>query len=126
MPDLTSSGAAFLLRWKLSHQLFGDSRTMLLLDKIAESKIKSALDRGDLDNLPGTGKPLVLDDNSHIPADLRAGYRILKNAGFLPPELTLLAEIRQIEILLSTADCDSERKRLVIKAGLLRAKLTTR
>jgi hypothetical protein len=35
---------------------------------------------------PGSGEPLTLDDDSHVPAELRAGYRLLKNAGCLPPE----------------------------------------
>lgn len=99
---------------------------MLLLDQIAENKIQSALSRGDLDNLPGAGKPLVLEDNSQIPAELRIGYRILKNAGFMAPEISLLKEIRQIESLLTREECGTERKRLVIKAGLLKTRLASR
>ncbi|MDI5568641.1 DUF1992 domain-containing protein, partial [Salmonella enterica subsp. enterica serovar Kentucky] len=36
--------------------------------------------KGEFDNLPGRGEPLILDDDSHVPAELRAGYRLLKNA----------------------------------------------
>ena len=49
---------------------------MLFSDKIAEELIAAAVARGELDNLPGQGKPLVLDDTSAIPKELRAGYRI--------------------------------------------------
>jgi len=76
---------------------------MLLLDKIAEEAIRSAVALGELDNLPGQGKPIVLDDNSGIPPELRAGYRILKNGGYLPPELVLHTEIKQVEDLLRQA-----------------------
>ena len=60
---------------------------MDILDQIAEARIQEALRAGELSNLPGAGKPLQLDDDSMIPKELRAAYRILKNSGFLPPEI---------------------------------------
>lgn len=60
---------------------------MWLLDQWAERHIIDAQSKGEFDGLPGTGEPLVLDDDSHIPPELRAGFRLLKNAGCLPPEL---------------------------------------
>lgn len=60
---------------------------MWLLDQWAERHIVDAQRQGDFDNLPGSGKPLMLDDDSHVPEELRAGYRLLKNAGCLPLEL---------------------------------------
>ena len=48
---------------------------MFLVDEWAERHINAALKRGELNNLSGEGKPLVLDDDSHVPAELRAGYR---------------------------------------------------
>lgn len=60
---------------------------MWLLDQWAERHITDALRRGEFDNLPGQGEPLVLDDDSAVPEELRSGYRLLKNAGCLPPEL---------------------------------------
>lgn len=58
---------------------------MWLLDQWAERHIIEAQRKGEFDNLPGRGEPLILDDDSHVPAELRAGYRLLKNAGCLPP-----------------------------------------
>lgn len=60
---------------------------MWLLDQWAERHITDALRKGEFDNLPGQGEPLVLDDDSAVPEALRSGYRLLKNAGCLPPEL---------------------------------------
>lgn len=60
---------------------------MWLLDQWAERHISDAQNKGEFENLPGSGEPLILDDDSHIPPELRAGYRLLKNAGCLPPEL---------------------------------------
>jgi len=99
---------------------------MLLLDKIAEEAIRSAVALGELDNLPGQGKPIVLDDNSGIPPELRAGYRILKNGGYLPPELVLHTEIKQVEDLLRQANCDVVQKPLVVRLSLLKSQLKTK
>lgn len=96
---------------------------MFFLDKIAEKAIAAAVARGDLDNLPGQGKPLILDDDSCVPPELRAGYRILKNAGYLPPEMTLRVEIRRVEELLLRSGCTTEKGRLVAKLSLLKSQL---
>ena len=68
-----------------------------MFDLIAEEKIAEAIARGEFDNLPGAGRPLNLDDDALIPEELRLAYRILKNAGYVPPELETLNEIAQLE-----------------------------
>ncbi len=95
---------------------------MKLLDRIAEARIQDAIDRGELRNLPGEGKPLQLDDDSAIPEELRAAYRILKNAGFLPPELQLRKELREAEQLLQQLP-ESERSRARVRLELLQLQL---
>ena len=35
-------------------------------------------------------KKIDLDDDALVPEDLRMAYRILKNAGFIPPEVEAL------------------------------------
>lgn len=92
------------------------------LDQIAEARIQEAIDRGELRGLPGEGKPLQLDDDSAIPEDLRAAYRILKNAGFLPPELQLRKELRKAEQLLRQLP-ESERSRARARLELLQLRL---
>jgi hypothetical protein len=79
------------------------------IERIAEQRIREALDRGDLDRLPGFGKPLQLDDDSDIPAELRVAWRILKNAGCVPPEVELRREIASVEALLLNAGDESAR-----------------
>jgi hypothetical protein len=73
------------------------------IERIAEQRIREALERGDFDRLRGTGKPLDLEDDAGVPADLRVAYRILKNSGFLPPEVELRREIASAEQLLTQA-----------------------
>lgn len=50
---------------------------------VAERKIEEAIAAGEFDHLPGMGAPLQLDDLSHMPADMRMAYIILKNSGYL-------------------------------------------
>jgi hypothetical protein len=93
---------------------------------IAERKIAEALARGELANLPGEGRPLALDDDALVPEDLRAAYRILKNAGYVPPEVEALTEIAQLENLIHREGADTaERARAVRKLALLRTKIET-
>jgi len=61
-----------------------------MLEFIAEQKIAEAIARGELDALPGAGRPLELDDDALIPEELRAANRILKNAGLTPTEVRKL------------------------------------
>ncbi|MEJ5070688.1 MULTISPECIES: DUF1992 domain-containing protein [Leclercia] len=75
---------------------------MWLLDQWAERHILDAQRQGEFDNLPGSGQPLILDDDSHVPPELRAGYRMLKNAGCLPPELEQRKEAVELTQLLNT------------------------
>ena len=59
---------------------------MLALEWIAERKIAEAVSQGELDNLPGAGRPLELDDDALVPQEMRMARRILKNADVQLPE----------------------------------------
>jgi DnaJ family protein C protein 28 len=64
------------------------------VDRISERKIQEAIDDGAFDNLPGKGRPLILDDDPLTPPHLRLPNRIMKNAGVLPDWIDLAREIR--------------------------------
>lgn len=98
---------------------------MLLLDQIAETRIREAMERGEFGNLPGQGQPLPLDDDWLVPESLRAAYRILKNAGYLPPELEIRREIRNIEQLLIITEDETERRQARKRLDYLLAALET-
>lgn len=89
------------------------------LDAMAERRILEAQERGEFDDLPGSGAPLALDDDALVPEDLRVAHRLLKNAGFVPPELAVYGEIRELEQLLQAADEDGERKHLLARINFL-------
>jgi hypothetical protein len=85
---------------------------MLLIDQIAEQKIIESILNGELDNLPGQGQPLRLDDNSSVPEELRVAYRLLKNSGFLPPSVELRKEIAGANQLLMEVVSEDEQMKL--------------
>ena len=93
------------------------------LERLAEERIRDAIQRGEFDNLPGRGKPLNLEDDRHIPDDLRLAYKVLRNAGCLPPELELKKEISKAEELLSSMADEGERYRQLQKVNFLIMKL---
>lgn len=97
---------------------------MWLLDVWAERHILDAQRNGEFDNLPGSGEPIVLDDDSNVPEELRAGYRLLKNAGCLPPELVQRREAVELSDLLRSVRQDHpDYKALSKRLALLELKL---
>jgi hypothetical protein len=93
------------------------------LERLAEERIREAIERGEFDNLPGSGKPLKLEDDRHIPDDLRLAYKILKKAHCLPPELELKKEITAAEELLGSLTDEGEKYRQLKKINYLIMKL---
>jgi hypothetical protein len=91
---------------------------MLLFELLAEQKIAAAISRGELDDLPGAGKPRELDDDALVPEDMRLACRILKNAGYslleasdaeMPDKVALIRS--RIERLRMAEECRRDRKR---------------
>ena len=73
-----------------------EQRLKLLEDHIGRSLTESQ-HNGELKSAPSYGKPLNLGDGYfETPDELRMGFKVLKDAGVLPPEVELM---RQIEAL---------------------------
>ncbi len=100
---------------------------MFAFEIIAENRIREAMERGEFDRLPGAGKPLSLDEDAMVPAELRVAYKMLKNAGCLPPEIELRKEIVTLRDLLRAVEDDGERKTAVreLNHKLLKLSLMT-
>ncbi len=79
---------------------------------IAEGRIKEAIKEGEFENLRGKGKPLNLEDLSHVPPELRAAYIVLKNAGILPEEVHLKKEIVKLQDLIDFCHEEKEKEKL--------------
>lgn len=85
---------------------------LTVLNIIAERKIEEYLkqNRGpDLSHWKN--KPLPAEDLGHVPPDLRIAYKMLKNAGYVPEEVSLKKEIVRTEELL--AHCRDEKEKLL-------------
>ena len=93
------------------------------LDALAEARIEEAMREGAFDDLPGAGRPLALDDDLLVPKELRAAYRVLKNAGFVPPEIETRRERAHLAALIAALDDDEARRRALVKLALIDARL---
>ena len=83
-------------------------------DKLVESMIKDAQERGEFDNLPGKGKPIDLSAYFDTPEDIRLAQSVLKNAGMTSREVDLLNEIAKLKQILPGI-LDEEKKKEVQK-----------
>lgn len=83
-------------------------------DKLVESIIKEAMERGEFDNLPGKGKPIDLTAYFETPEDVRMAYAVLKNAGMTSREVELLKEIAELKRV-HAALLDEEKKQKTYK-----------
>jgi hypothetical protein len=72
-------------------------------ERIAEDRIREAMQEGEFDNLPGAGKPIDLDGYFKLPEHLRVAFSILKSANCVPAEVELLNEIAALEQRLQEA-----------------------
>ena len=78
-------------------------------DKLVESMIKEAQERGEFDNLPGQGKPIDLTAYFDTPEDVRVAQSVLKNAGMTSREVDLLKEVAELKKLLPSI-LDNKKK----------------
>ncbi len=85
---------------------------MSIFARIAEQRIQEAMERGEFDNLSLKGAPLPVEDLSHVPEELRMGFKVLRNAGVLPEELELKREVVDLRRLLAACADEGERKSL--------------
>lgn len=92
-----------------------DANPWSVIQFIAEKRIEEAQAKGEFDNLPGRGRPLELEDMSHVPEELRMAYKILRNAGCLPPELAEHKEISRLVDMLEQCEDEQERVRQMQK-----------
>ena len=80
--------------------------------RIAESRIRAAVEQGEFENLPGAGKPLELEEYFSVPAEMRMAFSILKNAKCVPAEVELLNEVSRLHQAIANAHDLAEKKEL--------------
>ena len=67
-----------------------------------DQKIREVIGDGDMSGLPGAGKPLNLDDDSHVPAELRNAYKIMRDHEVMPGWVMLGQELLRDRDTLNT------------------------
>ena len=80
--------------------------------RIAENRIREALEQGLFENLPGAGQPLNLEEYFNTPEDLRMAFSILKSANCAPAEVELANEIARLERALAQSEDATARQAL--------------
>jgi len=96
---------------------------MFLLTRIAERKISQAIEDGSLDFAKWKNMPLPKDDDMQVPDDLRIAYKMLKNAGYLPPEIEAKKEIQQLEEMIARTEDEHVRLKQMKKLNVLLMKM---
>lgn len=76
-------------------------------NRLAENRIREAMEQGEFDNLPGAGQPISLEEYFNTPEELRMAYSVLKNANCRPLEVDLLNEIARLEQAVAAATDDA-------------------
>ena len=100
--------------------------TKVGFELVVEERIREAIRQGEFDDLPGAGKPLLFDDRM-VPEDLRMAYRILKNSGFVPPELETRKEaVDLLRLIEAGIEDDAERRRALTRIALIETALDAR
>lgn len=90
---------------------------------IAERRIAQAIENGSLRTDSWKNKPLPLGNDSFVPDDLKMAYKILKNSGYLPPEVETRKEIQKTEDLISQTEDEHQRVKQLKKLNVLQMKL---
>ena len=91
--------------------------------RIAERKISEAIQKGLLDTQGWRNRPLPRTNDNLVPEELRMAHKILKNAGYLPPEIEIKREIQAIEDLLVSCEDEYTRIKQIKKLNYLVQKL---
>ena len=53
-------------------------------EPLIDRMIRESMERGEFDELPGSGQPIDLTENPYEAPELRSVHRLLRNAGFAP------------------------------------------
>jgi hypothetical protein len=88
------------------------NKLQILEDEIGK-RLKESMASGELSQAAGYGKPLDFGDGyQETPEELRMGYKILKDAGFVPPEVEMMKKIASVRDDLARAEHPSDRAKL--------------
>jgi len=90
---------------------------------IAEQKIAQAMKERDLTDSEWKNKPLPLNNDQFVPEDLKMAYKLLKNSGYLPPEIEQRKEVQRLEDLIVATEDEHERVKQMKKLSVVLMKV---
>ena len=95
-------------------------------DEIAKHLAEAAAS-GELKAAPSYGKPLAEPEGwAEAPGELRQAFKILKDAGFAPPEIALFHERAELRAAVEAAASQPEREALQRKLSDMEQKIALR
>ena len=95
----------------------------MAFEKLAELKIREAMQEGVFDRLPNAGQRIDLEGYFSLPSHLRMAYSILKSANCLPEEVHLLNDVATLESRLAAETLPAARERLATELRDARLRL---
>jgi Domain of unknown function (DUF1992) len=103
-------------------------RNLPTLDEQIALSIRASEQSGELQSARDWGKPLNFGDGfDETPQELRMAFKILKDAGFVPPEVELMKEVNAMRDRLAELDpAGSDAARLREHISELQLKITVR
>lgn len=90
---------------------------------IAEQRINQAIEDGTLRTDGWHGRPLPMERDPFVPNDLKMAYKILKNSGYLPPEVEMRKEAHRLEDLIASTEDAHQRLVQMKKLNVLLMKI---
>ncbi len=68
--------------------------TLSVWERLAEERIREAMEAGEFDDLPGAGRPFSLREENPYERSWRLAFHLLHNAGMAPRWIELDREVR--------------------------------
>lgn len=96
-------------------------------DEVIARHLQEALRCGELQNIEGFGKPLP-DDTAWqaTPTEFRLPFKILKNSGFVPPEIDMFRQRGELNAQIQACSDEQEKRELMKKLSVLEQAIALR
>lgn len=96
-------------------------------DEVIARHLSEALSSGELRAAPSFGKPLrEVEGWDDTPPELRMAFKLLKDAGFAPPEVALFHERARLAADIEAAEDEAQRVKLQRELSELEQKIALR
>ncbi len=103
------------------------AQRLQLLDDHVGRALRESERSGELQTAPSYGKPLDFGDGyEQTPQELRMGMKVLKDAGFVPLEVTTMREAAALQAQIGACSDDALRPALQRQLALLQQSIALR